>query len=92
MNFSKKPVLHLFILQGAYVPLTMEGNIVVEGVLASCYGSFDHDIAHLVMAPMQMFPEITAWIFGEDKPFPFYVKTAVELGEWIIPFQQQKYY
>ena len=37
---------------GAFVPLTMKGNIVVDGVLASCYASFDHDLAHFVMTPM----------------------------------------
>ena len=28
---------------GANVPLTKEGNIMVDGVLASCYPSADHD-------------------------------------------------
>ena len=40
---------------GTYVPLTEEGNIVVDGVLASCYASFDHDLAHITMAPIQLF-------------------------------------
>ena len=34
----------------------MEGSIVVDSILASCYGSYDHDLAHLAMAPMRMFP------------------------------------
>ena len=38
------------------MPLTMEGNIIVDGVLASCYASFDHDLAHIAMAPMQWIP------------------------------------
>ena len=33
------------------MPLTEEGNIVVDGVLASCYASFDHDLAHIAMVP-----------------------------------------
>ena len=28
----------------------MEGNIVVDEVLASCYASFDHSLAHFTMA------------------------------------------
>ena len=43
---------------GAFVPLTADGNIVVEGVLASCYASFDHGLAHFVMTPMQWYPQI----------------------------------
>ena len=33
-------------------PLTKEGKIVVDGVLASCYADFHHDMAHLTMTPM----------------------------------------
>ena len=28
---------------GVFVPVTMEGNIMVDGVLAFCYASADHD-------------------------------------------------
>ena len=45
----------LIFLSGAYVPLTEDGNIVVGGILASCYASFDHDLAHLAMVPMQWY-------------------------------------
>ena len=41
---------------GAFVPLTAEGTIVVDGVLASCYASFDHDWAHLLTTPIRWFP------------------------------------
>ena len=43
---------------GLYVPLTMEGNIVVGGVLASCYPSVPHDLAHMGMTPIRLFPSI----------------------------------
>ena len=65
--------------QGAYIPLTMEGNIVVDGVLASCYASTDHDVSHLAMTPMRWFPEIAGWIFGDDKVGPSYVNLAKDL-------------
>ena len=39
---------HVVCLLGAYVPLTEDGNILVDGVLASCYASFDHGLAHLI--------------------------------------------
>ena len=55
---------------GAYVPLTMEGRIMVDEVLTSCYADFDPDLAHLTMISMQRFSEVLKWIFGEDTGFP----------------------
>ena len=69
---------------GAYVPLMAEGNIVVDGVLASCYASFDHDLAHFVMTPMQWFPRVLEWIFGVYHGQPDYVTTAKEFGRLIL--------
>ena len=73
------------LFSGAYVPLTKEGNIVVDGVLASCYASFDHDLAHFTIKPMRWFPEITTWIFGENNGSPTYVNIAKHLGKWLVP-------
>ena len=39
---------------------------MVDGVLASCYASFDHDLAHLALTPMQWFPDVLRWVFGEE--------------------------
>ena len=44
----------------------MEGKIVVDGVLASCYAYTHHDLAHIGVTPMRWFPEIVQWIFGEE--------------------------
>ena len=52
----------------------MEGNILVDGILASCYPSSNHDLAHFGIAPIRWFPEIIEWIFGEDDGFQGYVK------------------
>ena len=67
------------------MPLTREGNIVVDGVLASCYASFDHDLAHIVMEPIQWFPEIIEWIFGKDNGSSDYADIAKYLGRMILP-------
>ena len=70
-----------FCILGAYSPLTAEGNLMVDGVLASCYASFpDHDMAHFTMAPMRWFPELMHWIFGEDNDSPVYVKIKEYIG------------
>ena len=70
---------------GAYVPITVEGNILVDGVLASCYPSIDHDLAHIGMTLVRWFPKIIDWVFGEDTGFQVFVGTAEELGRLILP-------
>ena len=62
--------IHIIFIPGAYVPLTKEGNIVIDSVLASCYAFFDHELTHIGMTPMHWFPEIVQGIFGEDNGFP----------------------
>ena len=74
---------------GAYVPMTMEGNILVDDVLASCYAGFNHDLAHITMTPLTWFPEVMQWIFGEDNGFQNYVLIQKSLGEWLVSSQQQ---
>ena len=71
---------------GAYVPLTMEGNIVVDGVLASCYPSTHHDIAHISMAPINWFPNIIMGLLGEEDGFSGFVKIAENLGRYASPY------
>ena len=60
----------------------MEGNIVIDGVLASCYPDSNHDVAHTVMTPMRWFPEILEWIFGDDKGFQNFVKISEVSGKF----------
>ena len=60
--------------------LLKEGNIVVDGVLASCYASGDHDFEHIMTAPVQWFPKIIEWIFGNDGERPSYINMADDLG------------
>ena len=63
----------------------MEGNIVVNGVLASCYASLDHDLGHIGMTPLRWFPEIIRGIFGESKKFKEFAKFAEKVGKWVLP-------
>ena len=66
-------------------PLTADGKIMVDGVLASCYAECHHDLAHLTMTPMQRFSEIVEWIFGDESGFPVFVSTVRELGFILLP-------
>ena len=82
---ASKKVKYVVFLLGAYVPLTEEGNILVDGILASCYASFDHGLAHFTMTPMQWYPGIIWWIFGLNSGYPTYVDIAKEFGRWVLP-------
>ena len=66
-------------VSGVYAPVTIDGNIMVNGVLTSCYASSDHDAAHIALTPVRYFPEITEWIFG----FQGYVRIAEDLSGWL---------
>ena len=58
---------------------------MVDGVLASCYADFDHDMAHLTMTPMHSLSAVMEWIFGEDTGYPVYVSTLRRLGMLLLP-------
>ena len=73
-------IIIFIVYVGAYVPLTKEGNIIFDEILASCYISIDHDLAHIGMMPIEWFPEIVQWIFGEDDGFSTFAKTTKKLG------------
>ena len=67
------------------MPVTQEGHIVVNGVLASCYASFHHDLAHIAMTPMQWYPNVIEWFFGVENGSPGYVDVAKEFGRLMLP-------
>ena len=75
----------LVLFPGAYVPLTSDGTILVNGVLASCYASSDHELVHLLMLPMTWFPEILEGIFSTEEGLQVYLKVFKDLGRWIAP-------
>ena len=59
----------------------MEGNILVDGVLASCYASFNHDIQQVVMKPLLWFPSMVDLLLGEEKSLNSYVTILEHVGE-----------
>ena len=54
----------------------MEGKIMVDDILTSCYADFPHELAHFTMMPLQRFPAVMDWIFGADAGYPVFVSTA----------------
>ena len=67
----------------------MEDNVIVDGVLASCYPSTHHDLAHIVMAPIRFFPQLIMLIFGEDSGFSVYLTVVEDFGKFISPYVKQ---
>ena len=70
---------------GIYVPLKMEGNIIVDGVLTSCYGIVDHDIVQIVMKPIQWYPGVIELVFGDENGIPVFLSIAQNFGRWVLP-------
>ena len=77
---------------GAYVPLTREGNVIVDGILASCYPSVDHHLAHLSTAPIRWFPDLIQMVFGEEGGISAFIRMNEELGIWVLPQSQVWWY
>ena len=44
--------------KGIWTPLTMEGTLLVDGLLASSYASFSHRVSEMAYAPIKMFPRL----------------------------------
>ena len=80
--------LYSFFLLGTYAPLTMEGNIVVDGVLASCYSGHDHDMAHFAVSPISWVTGLIEGIFNVHNESPGYAKlvdnvSALWFDTWV---------
>ena len=65
----------------------MEGNIIVDGVLASCYAFPDHYLAHITMAPIRWFPGILELILGGKVGSSEFISMIQDFGEWLLPFR-----
>ena len=62
--------------------MTADGNIIVDGVLASCYAYTNHDLAHIGMTPIQWFPEVTEWIFCKYNESPIILMLQMTWSDW----------
>ena len=66
----------------------MEGNIMVDGILASCYASINHDAADIAMMSVRWFPKIMDWIFGEENGSSVFSEIAKQFGKLALPNRQ----
>ena len=71
-------------VSGAYVPLTEHGTIIVDGIYASCYASFNHWLANFFMAPLRLWPSLFGSAHVDDE-MPAYAYAIKEIGHFVLP-------
>lgn len=86
---------------GVYAPLTRHGTMIVDGVLVSCYAHWhSHTIAHLSMAPLRMWTDITSLLTSFSKLFinqsislqsdfegiHWYAESLMSIAQKFVPF------
>ena len=86
---------------GVFAPLTSAGNIMVDGVLASCYAVIDSQtIAHTAFAPVRWYYSLASWVSpdraGSSEPrssqaegVHWYAGLLYRLGSRLLPAHLQ---
>ena len=64
----------------------MDGNTVVDGILASCYASVDYNLAHIGMLPLRWFPTMMELLFGKENDNALYLNFAKEFSRFLLPY------
>jgi len=76
-------------LDGAYVPLTEQGTLLVDGVLCSSFANVPHGIAQLLAAPMRWFPSM---FLSDEEGERLFVTAAKHLGYYLNKLGLLNYY
>lgn len=67
----------------AYAPLTMEGTLIVDNVLVSCYGEYEHQsLVHFVMFPLRFWYAIQSYAYEFSTLHP-YIQFWLDTSQWI---------
>ncbi|XP_026216781.1 sonic hedgehog protein A [Anabas testudineus] len=77
---------------GSFAPVTAQGTIVVDQVLASCYAVIeDHDLAHWALAPVRLGHWLSSLLFSSQREASaqgdgvhWYSKILYQLGTWLL--------
>jgi len=75
--------------EGAYVPLTEHGTLLVDGVLCSSYANGPHDVAHALMSPARWFPSV---FLSEEEGERLFVTAAKHVGYYLHKLGLLNYY
>lgn len=77
--------------EGSYAPVTSHGTIIVDGVLASCYAVIeDHDLAHLVLAPVRLWRSFLSLVgmvsvsVHQADGVHWYPELLYHVGSWLL--------
>ncbi|KAK2859559.1 hypothetical protein Q5P01_004179 [Channa striata] len=78
--------------QGSYAPVTAQGTLVVDQVLASCYAVIeDHDLAHWALAPVRLAHWLSSLLItsqpqasAQSDGVHWYSKILYHLGTWLL--------
>ncbi|XP_078390756.1 sonic hedgehog protein [Cetorhinus maximus] len=82
-------------MAGAYAPLTVQGTLVINQVLASCYAVIeDHTLAHWAFAPVRMSYAVKS-LFSPNDPLMvnstvqengvhWYSSVLYQIGRWVL--------
>merc|ERR1719187_29999 len=75
--------------EGAYVPLTEHGTLLVDGVLCSSFANVPHGIAQVMAAPMRWFPSV---FLSEEEGERLFVTAAKHVGYHLHKLGLLNYY
>ncbi|XP_054479165.1 sonic hedgehog protein [Anoplopoma fimbria] len=78
--------------EGSFAPVTMQGTVVVDQVLASCYAVIeDHDLAHWALAPVRLAHWVSSLLFSpqprasaQDDGVHWYSEILYRVGTWLL--------
>lgn len=78
--------------EGSFAPVTVQGTVVVDQVLASCYAVVeDHDLAHWALAPVRLAHWVSSLLFSsqpqvsaQNDGVHWYSKILYQLGTWLL--------
>ncbi|XP_070784131.1 sonic hedgehog protein [Enoplosus armatus] len=78
--------------EGSFAPVTVQGTVVVDQVLASCYAVIeDHDLAHWALAPVRLAHWVSSLLFSSQPQVSaqkdgvhWYSKILYQLGTWLL--------
>uniref|UniRef100_A0A3Q3W3W9 Hedgehog protein n=1 Tax=Mola mola TaxID=94237 RepID=A0A3Q3W3W9_MOLML len=71
--------------RGAFAPLTQQGTLVVDGVVASCYAVVEqHSLAHWAFSPLRLMHSWTGSTGSHGDGMHWYSRLLHWLGTWLL--------